>query len=287
LEDRLDTRLLNRTTRSVSLTEAGSLYLERARQILDDIQQLDQSVATGSGEFSGELRIAASVSLDVKAVLPAVQSYVTQHPKVVPHLFFVDDSVDPAEEGVDIGIALQTASESAVTQRLVSCPRVVCATPSYLDKHGVPTHPVELAEHACLSLSSESADRYVFTSIADKIQASPTSILVTNNPPMLHQFALCGLGIAILPAYMVADEIIRGDLVQVLPDYQLPHFEMNVTYPRHRAANGKIRSFISHLVKHFDREWINTVSDAPINATRPMADPLQHEEEEAEEAALC
>jgi DNA-binding transcriptional LysR family regulator len=262
LESRLGTRLLNRTTRSQSLTEAGKIYLQRTRKIVDDIQHLEQSTITNNADLSGVLRIAASISLDAEVLANAVRTYIARYPKVRPHLSLFDDSVAPTEEEFDIGIALEATGDRVITHRLASCRLVACATPAYLKKHGAPIHPSQLAEHPCLSISASSGsvhDLVVFTSYAGEIQVRPASVLVTNNFSMMRQFVLRGMGIAFIPLYLVAGDLMQGDLTQILTCYRLPLFEIKARYPRHHAVNGKIRSFVDHLMSVFDHEWKETI----------------------------
>jgi DNA-binding transcriptional LysR family regulator len=266
LESRLGARLLNRTTRSQSLTEAGKIYLHRARQIADDIQHLEQSIITSNAEPSGVLRIAASICLDAKVLANAVRTYIAQYPKVRPHLSLLDDSVDPIEEEFDIGIALEATGDRVITHRLASCRLVACATPAYLKKHGAPIHPSQLAEHSCLSISESSGsvhDLVVFTGSAGEVQVRPANVLVTNNFPMMREFVLRGMGIAFIPLYLVAGDFMQGDLAQILTCYRLPLFEIKVSYPRHRAVNGKLRSFVDHLISFFDRECKEIILELP------------------------
>jgi DNA-binding transcriptional LysR family regulator len=277
LEARLGTRLLNRTTRRISLTEAGRFYLERARQILVELQDLEQSVTTGNVEPNGRLRIAASVSLDQEALAAALRTYIKRYPKVVPHLSLVDRAVDLADEGLDIGIAVKTAGTGTVTQSLASVRPVMCATSAYLSMHGVPMHPVELTEHSCLGISSESEDDWVFTGTGGTVRARPTQVVATNNPQMLRQLALRGMGIAILPDYLVASDVMRGDLVQVLPKYRLPLLEISASYPRHRSLNGKVRTFVDRLVEHFDRTLDEPLVSMRQDASTPTAKPAEAE----------
>jgi DNA-binding transcriptional LysR family regulator len=288
LEARLHTRLLNRTTRSVSLTEAGKIYLQRARQIVDDIQHLDQAITTRNSEPSGILRIAASLSLEAQVLVNAVRTYLARYPKVRPHLSLVDDSIDSSEEGFDIGVALGVTNARAVTQQVGSCRRVACATPAYLKTYGTPIHPSQLPEHSCLSISgsSESAhDSVEFMGSVGKVQVRLANVLMTNNPPMLRQFALRGMGIAILPGYLVESDIMQGHLVRVLASYRLPRFELKVSYLRLRSANGKIRSFVDHLMGHFDREWKEMASEEQSGRIGPSATQPTLLENEPE--ALC
>jgi DNA-binding transcriptional LysR family regulator len=256
LEGRLGTRLLNRTTRSLSLTESGQVYLERARQILDELDDVEQMVVARNHEPVGSLRIVAPVVFGLHNLAPVLQTYAQRYPKVVPDVTLVDRQVDLVEEGFDVGIVIarQVRSASVVTRRLTTGCMTVCATPDYLATHGTPTRPEELLAHPCLSLPSEYwGDERVFTGPDGEVRVRPSNVIVANNTEMLRQFALLGMGIAILPSYLIGNDTTRGRLVRLLSDYRLPQVEINVAYPSRRHLPAKVRTFIDHLVEHFSQ----------------------------------
>ncbi|QTD89887.1 LysR family transcriptional regulator [Burkholderia anthina] len=286
LEGRLGTRLLNRTTRSLSLTESGQVYLERARQILDELEDVEQMVVARNHEPVGTLRIVVPVVFGLHNLAPVLQSYTENFPKVVPDLTLVDRQVDLVEEGFDVGIVVtrQMRSASIVTRRLTTGCMTVCATPSYLEKHGVPTHPEQLAEHPALSLPTEYwGDERVFTGPDGEVRVRPTNVIVANNTAMLRQCALLGMGVAILPSYLIGGDIARGALVRLLPDFRLPQVEINIAYPSRRHLPAKVRTFIDHLVEHFSHstdammgeQWASQgAAPAPIGVEM-RADPAE------------
>jgi hypothetical protein len=145
-------------------------------------------------------------------------------------------------------------SASIVTRRLTTGCMTVCATPAYLEKHGMPTRPEHLLEHPCLSLPSEYwGDERVFTGPEGEVRVRPSNVIVANNTEMLRQFALLGMGIAILPSYLIGRDMTRGRLVRLLGDYRLPQVEINIAYPSRRHLPAKVRTFIDHLVEHFSQ----------------------------------
>ncbi|SOE83045.1 transcriptional regulator, LysR family [Caballeronia arationis] len=256
LEGRLGTRLLNRTTRSLSLTESGQVYLERARQILDELDDVEQMVVARNHEPVGSLRIVAPVVFGLHNLAPVLQTYAQRYPKVVPDVTLVDRQVDLVEEGFDVGIVIarQVRSASVVTRRLTTGCMTVCATPDYLATHGTPTRPEELLAHPCLSLPSEYwGDERVFTGPEGEVRVRPSNVIVANNTEMLRQFALLGMGIAILPSYLIGNDTTSGRFVRLLSDYRLPQVEINVAYPSRRHLPAKVRTFIDHLVEHFSQ----------------------------------
>jgi DNA-binding transcriptional LysR family regulator len=255
LEARLGTRLLNRTTRSLSLTESGQVYIERARQILDELEDVEQMVVARSHEPVGMLRVVAPVVFGLHNLAPVLHTYAERYPMVVPNVTLVDRDVDMVEEGFDVGVVIagNVRSASVVMRRLTTGCITVCATPEYLTKHGRPTRPEELLNHACLSLPADYwGDERVFTGPDGKgIRVRPTNVMIANNTEMLRQLAILGNGIAFLPSYLIGRDMARGRLVRLLPDYSLPRVEVNIAYPSRHYLPAKVRTFIDHLVEHF------------------------------------
>ena len=289
LEARLVTRLLNRTTRRLSLTESGTTYLERVRHILDDLEGVEQMVVARNHEPVGTLRIVAPVVFGLHSLAPVVQAYAERYPEVMPDVTLADRHVDLVEEGFDVGImvARHMRSASIVTRRLTTGCMTVCATPAYLEKHGTPTRPEHLLEHPCLSLPSEYwGDERVFTGSEGEVRVRPVNVIVANNTEMLRQFALLGMGIAILPSYLIGRDMTRGRLVRLLGDFRLPQVEINIAYPSRRHLPAKVRTFIDHLVEHFSQtpnsllgeQWIKDGLGRPAtSAALDSADPMPPE----------
>ncbi|WP_144138586.1 LysR family transcriptional regulator [Paraburkholderia sp. BCC1884] len=278
LETRLGTRLLNRTTRRLSLTESGSTYLERVRHILDDLEGVEQMVVARNHEPVGTLRIVAPVVFGLHSLAPVVQSYAARYPDVVPDVTLADRHVDLVEEGYDVGIlvARHMRSASIVTRRLTTGYMTVCATPSYLARHGTPTRPEHLLEHPCLSRPSEQGgEERVFTGPEGIVRVRPVNAICANNTEMLRQFALLDMGVAILPSYLIGRDLASGRLVPLLGDYQLPQVEITIAYPSRQHLPAKVRTFIDHLVEHFQRDGQaarDLRSVPPLAASRELED---------------
>jgi DNA-binding transcriptional LysR family regulator len=256
LEARLGTRLLNRTTRRLSLTESGTTYLERVRHILDDLEGVEQMVVARNHEPVGTLRIVAPVVFGLHSLAPVVQSYAARYPDVVPDVTLADRHVDLVEEGFDVGIlvARHMRSASIVTRRLTTGYLTVCATPAYLAQHGTPTRPEHLLSHPCLSRPAEQGgEERVFTGPNGEVRVRPTNAIVANNTEMLRQFALLGMGVAILPSYLIGRDLASGRLVPLLRDYRLPQIEITIAYPSRLHLPAKVRTFIDHLVEYFQQ----------------------------------
>ncbi|WCM18087.1 LysR family transcriptional regulator [Paraburkholderia bryophila] len=283
LEARLGTRLLNRTTRRLSLTESGSTYLERVRHILDDLEGVEQMVVARNHEPVGTLRIVAPVVFGLHSLAPVVQSYAARYPDVMPDVTLADRQVDLVEEGYDVGIMVtrHMRSASIVTRRLTTGYMTVCATPAYLAQHGTPTRPEHLLEHPCLSRPSEQGgDERVFTGPDGEVRVRPSNAIAANNTEMLRQFALLGMGVAILPSYLIGRDLASGRLVPLLADYRLPQIEITIAYPSRLHLPAKVRTFIDHLVEYFqpgqpsarDRSAAATASALAVTALDPADD---------------
>ncbi|MBN3846472.1 LysR family transcriptional regulator [Paraburkholderia sp. Ac-20342] len=255
LEARLGTRLLNRTTRRLSLTESGATYLERVRHILADLEGVEQMVVARNHEPVGTLRIVAPVVFGLHSLAPVVQSYAARYPDVLPDVTLADRNVDLVEEGFDVGIlvARHMRSASIVTRRLTTGYMTVCATPAYLAQHGTPTRPEHLLQHSCLSRPAEQSggEERVFKGPDGEVRVRPVNAIAANNTEMLRQFALLGMGVAILPSYLIGRDLAAGRLVRLLDDYSLPPIEITIAYPSRLHLPAKVRTFIDHLVDHF------------------------------------
>ncbi|MFL9929365.1 LysR family transcriptional regulator [Paraburkholderia sp. RL18-103-BIB-C] len=269
LEARLGTRLLNRTTRRLSLTESGRTYLERVRHILDDLEGVEQMVVARNHEPVGTLRIVAPVVFGLHSLAPVVQSYAARYPDVVPDVTLADRHADLVEEGFDVGIlvARNMRSASIVTRRLTTAYMTVCATPAYLAQHGTPARPEDLLQHPCLSRPSEQGgEERVFTGPGGgEVRVRPVNAIAANNTEMLRQFALLGMGVAILPSYLIGRDLASGRLVPLLGDYRLPPIEITIAYPSRLHLPAKVRTFIDHLVEHFQPAGV------PVRGSRVVA----------------
>jgi DNA-binding transcriptional LysR family regulator len=220
LEERLGTRLLNRTTRSVSLTHEGERHLERARQLLAEFEALEAGTAAGA-PLAGRLSLTAPVLFGQLHVLPVVQELLALHPELDVRLTLLDRVVSLAEEGIDVAVRLGALPDSALRARLVGHVRpLVCASPDYLKRAGVPRTPQALARHACIAFSGMTPidDRWSFTRPGQPPRTvAVRARLVVNNGPAAIDAALAGLGIVRVLSYQVARFVRDGRLQVLLP----------------------------------------------------------------------
>jgi DNA-binding transcriptional LysR family regulator len=266
LESHLGTRLLNRNTRSVSLTEVGRLYLERVTPILDALEDMEQLVADQSAAPAGVLRILAPVVFAQRNLAPVLHSYLAKYPRVLPELMLSDNGFNLVAQGYDVGIvpAGSVRNATLVTRPLTGTSTTVCAARSYLASHGVPEHPVDLTNHATLiSLPChESGDALRFAGPEGEVSVPLRPVFLANDAEVLRQAALHGMGIGFLPSTLVQDDIRDGHLVSLLGDYRLPGCALQIAYASKRHLPTKVRTFIDHLVCCFgDKGSLRSTGD--------------------------
>ncbi|WP_080439881.1 LysR family transcriptional regulator [Burkholderia ubonensis] len=258
LESHLGTRLLNRTTRSLSLTEAGRLYLQRVTRILVELDDTEQLVVEHSAAPAGVLRILAPVVFAQRNLAPVLQSYRAKYPHVLPEVMLTDSDIDLVAQGYDVGIVPtgSVRNVTSVTRPLIASSTTVCAAPDYLARHGVPENPADLTNHATLTTSSghASGGALKFAGPDGEVGVSLRPALVANDTEVLRQAALNGMGIGFLPSIIVRDDVRGGRLVCLLDDYQLPGRALQIVYASRQHLPAKIRTFIDHLVSWFGDE---------------------------------
>jgi DNA-binding transcriptional LysR family regulator len=252
LEDRLGVRLLNRTTRKVSLTEVGRAYYNSAVQILADIEQADDIAGALQSTPRGTLRIYTATHI-VQFVAPVVADFLKQFSGVKVDLTIGERTVDMIDEGYDIAIRLTPPPDSSLIVRsLATWRHVLCCSPGYLEKHGPLTQLSELADHNCVRhVLYPYADDWHF---ADR-KGAPASVrvsgnLISNSGETLRIATLQGVGILLAPGFLIADDLESGRLVRLLPDYRPVELAMNAVYPHRHHLSAKVRSFIDLLVHH-------------------------------------
>jgi len=264
LEDRLGVRLLNRTTRRVSLTDIGKAYYERSHQILMDLEEADQIATSQHATPQGTLRVYTSMNI-VRFLSPIIGEFLNAYPAASVDLTVGERMVDIIEEGFDLAIrTLPPPDSSLVVRRLTAWRHMLCCSPTYLETHAAPKHPADLADHNCL--------RYVFYPFGDEwrfegpdgsiISAPVGGNLVTNSAEALRLLALSGHGIFLAPTFVLRDDVANGNFVPLLPGYRPVEFSINAIYPNRHHLSTKTRSFIDLLAERFveHRKWMNPSS---------------------------
>lgn len=253
LEQILGARLLNRTTRRVSPTEAGRAYYERCVDILAEIEATEMQVSRLHDEPRGVLRVNAPVSFGALYLGDAITGFMTAYPDVQVEVALTDRFVDPVEEGVDIVVRIAALRDSSLIARRLAPARVVlAASPDYLAQHGAPSAPEDLSGHRCLNYGHTThLQRWTLTRDGETISVLIGAALCSNNGDVLRAAALGGQGIARLPTFLVGPDIREGRLSQVLPDYPPPELGIYAVYAPNRYLAAKSRVFIDWLVDRF------------------------------------
>jgi DNA-binding transcriptional LysR family regulator len=248
LETMLGAQLLNRTTRKLALTEAGAAYYESARRILDELRDADLAVTQHHATPRGTLRINAPMAfgtLDVALWLPR---FMARYPELNIDLVCNDRFVDLIEEGFDVALRLarEMPDSSLMARKLTAASSLLVAAPSYLQRYGMPNTPDELAQHNCLTYTLVPKPREWLFAMPDGAHV-PTVVRGTfqaNTGVALRSAALAGVGIATTASFIVHEDLARGTLVPVLPDYPLRGRDLYAVYPHNRHLSPKVRAFI-------------------------------------------
>ncbi|WP_431823584.1 LysR family transcriptional regulator [Burkholderia sp. F1] len=253
LEARLGVRLLQRTTRNHHLTEAGSLYLDRCRDILGRVKAADEDASTLRGSPVGHLRISAPISFGVTQLTPAISAFLAQYPGVDIELMLTDAPVDPIGDGVDVAFRFGPLVDSTLIARsLPSYYRmVVCAAPDYLARRGMPTAPHDLVHHDCLG-HTRWGPRHTwrFDGPQGVIEIPVTYRLRVDNGPALREAALAGGGVILQPFGLVKTDIANGHLTQLLVEYATRGRDFYLLYARDAGKSAKIQAFVKFALDH-------------------------------------
>jgi DNA-binding transcriptional LysR family regulator len=260
LEERLGARLLNRTTRSVSLTEAGSAYYERCVQILSEIEDAEETVQTLQLKPRGVLRVNTSPAVPL-VIAPSIAEYSSLYPEVTVHFTATSRMLDLVEQGFDLAIWYASVPDSSLIRRhLASYRTILCASPDYLSKHGQPKHPTDLAGHNCIvyydAPFGKGGREWMFTGPDGEITVQVSGTLETNNVDAIRTAALNGQGFIFVPPHLVIQELRSGALVSVLRDFPAREISVDAFYPNRQHLPAKVRTFIDLVAKNFRQiDW--------------------------------
>ena len=257
LEGHLGARLLNRTTRRLSLTESGSAYYERCVQLLADLEEADDAVTAASVVPRGTLRLTASTSFGSGYLASAIADFREQHPQLRFDVELSDRAVDLVDEGLDLAVRIgEIGSQALIGRKVGQSQLVCCASPSYVERNPALAAPADLASHRCLTYAYSSiGSQWRFTDAAGIAQEVRVSGPVqANNGAMLAALAVAGVGIILEPDFIVAADVRAGRLVRLLPGYSAPSMAINVAYPSRRHLSAKVRAFVDFLAARFARD---------------------------------
>ncbi len=254
LEDELGVQLLNRTTRQVAPTAAGLAFVDRAKAILDALDAAEREVGAAQTAAVGQLRVNAPMSFGTLHLGPAIADFMADHPELRIELALNDRFVDIIEEGYDLAIRIAEPDEETtlVDFRLSEIRRVLCASPGFLERHGEPGHPDALKRLPCLNYGHlPNQQRWRLDGPDGRIDVGIGTVLCSNNGEALRDAAVKGLGVALLPTFIVGPALQVGELVTVLHDYRPPTLMLTIIYPPSRHLAAKIRLFTDFLIARF------------------------------------
>ncbi|MGK9165215.1 LysR family transcriptional regulator [Inquilinus limosus] len=259
LEDRLGARLLNRTTRTLSPTDAGQDFYERCLRVAREVEEAERAITHLSAEPRGVLRLNAPASFGREYVAPLVPEMLARWPELRVEAIFEDRFVDVVAEGFDLVIRITRLQDSSlVARRLAPCRRLVCAAPAYLERHGVPRVPADLTRHDCV-LYSYATDQNEWEFVGPDGRVETVRVdgrLRANSAEVTLAALLAGAGVALSPDFIVGPDIAAGRLVPLLTDYENPFGAIYAVWPHNRNLAPKVRAVVDFLVERFAREPI-------------------------------
>ncbi len=256
LEAHLGVRLLNRTTRSLSLTESGRTLYQRALRLVADLEEVEATLSTQATALKGSLRIAAPLSFGLLHLGPAINDFAARHPEVRLFIDFNDRIVDLVEEGFDLAVRIaRLADSSLIARKLTPIREVVCASPGYLQRHGTPSTPRELEGHVCLRYTNIPDSPWQYRAPDGSRGAVKLDAwLEANNGDYLRDAAIAGFGVIRQPTFIVYQAIEAGDLVPLLVDYAWSDINAYAFYPSARHLSRRVRAFVEFLQSRFGDE---------------------------------
>ena len=258
LERELGTRLVARTTRGLTETDGGRLYYDRCRRLLEDLRLADAAVQSHSKVPTGELRVTAPVTFGRRHVASCVAPFLEKYPRLSIYLLLTDRYESLVEQRLDLAIRVAALPDRNLTAiRLGYVQRAVVGSPQYFERHPPPVHPRELGRHECLHFTHYlRADEWTFQEQGQEIAVRVRGRLRTNNQEALVDAALAGAGLAVLPMWLVRDELERGRLQRVLTEFERPRTPVHAVLPTKGAPPNKVRAFVDFLSAHYGEKGV-------------------------------
>lgn len=259
LEDRLGARLINRTTRSLNITEVGHAYHQRCLQLLEDFDELEAAIRDEAGPPKGDLRISAPRTFGEMYLTCAVGDFLTENPSISVAMTLSERFVDIIDEGYDMAVRIGELPDSSLfARRIATTPIVSCAAPTYLEAHGRPKTPEQLAEFDCIiDTNLRRPDQWVFETDGARQSVRVNGRFRVNSALAARNAVVAGAGIAMVPLFAIAGDVHDGRAEILLAEHAPPAFGIYTVYPHNRHLAGKVRAFVDFLVNRFsgDPAW--------------------------------
>ncbi|GAB7544056.1 LysR family transcriptional regulator [Cupriavidus sp. 8B] len=249
LEERLSARLLLRSTRGLTMTDAGQRYYEHAMLAIKETEEAEQAVRQAVGSLSGKLRVSAAVTFACLHVLPSLDSFLSSHPQLGVDFVLDDRNIDLLEEGMDVALRMGTLTDSAMTARRIGrCPRYVVGTPEYFSRAGVPMTPADLSQHqAIVYLQRGGGEAWSFSRDGAETAVSVAGRVRVSAAEGMRTAVLSGMGLAVASRWMFSPELASGTVVAVLTEWTLPSIDLWAVFPSGRMVTAKARAFVAFV----------------------------------------
>ena len=257
LENYLGARLFNRTTRSMSLTDVGAAYLQRCRVIISDIEEMEGAVTQLHSEPRGKLKISSPPIIGALYIAPAISEFLTLHEYLEVSLVLQSNFSDLVDEGIDLAVTFGALDDTSyIAKKIASSPLIVCGSPEYFECHGTPLIPEDLEQHSCLvNWAIPPRNKWHFQGLEGNKEIKVTGRMQANAADPIRIAAKKGLGLVMLPEYIVTKDIQKGYLQTALDDYAMPPVNIHAIYPHRKYLSAKVRTFLIFL-----EEWLRTQS---------------------------
>jgi DNA-binding transcriptional LysR family regulator len=279
LEAHLGTRLLNRSSRKLSLTESGEALYERSKSILEEVADAEALASSATLQPRGRLRINAPVSFGIRHLAPLWPRFMQRYPEVELDIALSDRVVDIVEEGYDLAIRIsRTGPATHAARKLATSRNIVCASPAYLKAHGRPEKPADLAGHRCLGYTyAATANEWHFVDEQGHPHVVKVNyVMHANNGDTAREAAIAGQGVIWQPAFLIGNDLQEGRLVPLLPGYRIPDIDVLAIYPSRRHLSAKVRVMVDFLVEAFKAAPAWYVPSATVAPAAAPAAPARH-----------
>ena len=256
LEKRLGVKLMHRSTRGLALTDLGEQFLEQGRGLLREFDDVERAVSAGRNVVRGHLVVSAPAAFGRRHVAPHAAAFKALHPELKMSFNFTDSVVDLVREGYDMAIRIgEVTDPNYVALRLFPNRRVVCGTPDYFERHGIPRQPEDLARHNCLAFNLAGGQQrgWTFQREGRLFAVRADGDLACNDGELLYGWVKQGLGVGWRSTWEIQAELKRGELVTVLDEFAVPSYDIQAVYPQQRYLPAKVRRFIEHLKESYNR----------------------------------